>query len=326
MKNTKIISIITALAIIAITVPVYALDIDLDTKIDTKIEHHDQKENSDKSMSDDHDKKSEFKADSHMRAWSINAGIIGKVTARTSDSITIKTSSGQVYTVSTVDTTVRHGSDNITSSAISVGDTVYVLGIKNNFSIAASTIVVGRSSDDVAPNKDEKHQAYFGIVTAKTDSSLTIKTRTNDVYIVNSTNAQIWINKTKQSSVSNFSVGDSVVVQGDLLGNNISAKKITAIHFPMGMITGKITTISGSTLTVEGFDNKTYTVVATDADIKVKRDKDADVSKLSVGSNIIVKGDVDGNNVTASSVTEGKIKIGFFHRIGLFFKGIFNNR
>ncbi|MEK7106126.1 MAG: DUF5666 domain-containing protein, partial [Patescibacteria group bacterium] len=259
---------------------------------------------------------------SRVKSWIISAGTIGEVTAVSAGSLVLKTTTGEIYTVTTTDATVRH-SDDKSSTAILVGNTVYVFGIKNANTIVASMVIVGKTKDDVKPNTEEKRQAYFGVVTAKSDTTLTILSANNLSYTVSlAADAQIWINKNKQSNLSGFVVGDNVVVQGTLSGTNLSAKKLVAMHLPVGTIIGKITASSGTTLTVLGTDNKTYTVLTTDASIKAKG-KDG---TLAVGDSVIAKGDITGTTLTAKTVSEEKLKGGFFNRFGLFFKSIFGKK
>jgi hypothetical protein len=343
MKNKQTISAIMALIILTTAVPVYAFDLGIKTNLDSKIElnHKDgdkkyNDQNNDKDDDNDQSDSKKSRDQSHkeddskkmfsnsIKSWILNLGITGSVTAVSNSSLTVKTANNEIYTVTTTDANIRYSKNS--SSPIVVGDMVYVIGIKNGTSIVASNIIVGRSNGEIQPNKDENRQATLGVITAKSENSINIITSNNISYVVSTTNAEIWVNKDKKATITNLIVGDKVLVQGDITGSSINAKKVMTIHLPDNMIIGKITAISGTTLTLTGSDNKVYTVVANNADIKIKGDKDAQVSGLSVGSNVIIKGDVNGSNVTASAITEGKIKVGFFHRFGLFFKSIFSKK
>lgn len=325
--------------LVATTVPAYALDLGVTTNTDVKIEDgrkykssDDKNENEDRSESrnDDKDKNRGGKSLAHrsdifnsrVKSWIISAGTVGEVTAVSTASLVLKTATGEIYTVTTTDAMVRRGDDK-SSTVISVGETVYIFGVKNANTIVASMVIVGNTKDDVKPNAEEKRQAYFGVVTAKTDTTLTVLSANNVSYTVSlATDAQIWINKNKQSNLSGFVVGDNVVVQGILSGTNISAKKLVAMHLPVGTIVGKITASNSTTLTILGTDNKTYTVLTTDASIKAKGKDET----LAVGDSVIAKGDITGTTLTAETVTEGKLKGNFFNRFSAFFKGIFANK
>ena len=343
MKNKQITSAIMALIILTTAVPVYAFDLGIKTNLDSKIElnhkagdnkYNDQ--NNDKDDDNDQSDSKKFGDRSHkddesrkmfsnsIKSWILNLGVTGSVTIVNNSSITIKTANNEIYVVTTTDASIRYVKNS--SSPIVVGDMVYVIGIKNGTSIVASNIIVGRSNKDIEPNKDEKRQATLGVISAKSENSINIVIPNGTSYVVSTTNAEIWVNKDKKATIADLIIGDKVLVQGDITGSSINAKRIMTIHLPDNMVIGKITNINGTTLTLTGSDNKIYTVVASDADVKIKGDKDAQLSNLSVGSNVIIKGDVNGTNVTASTITEGKIKVGFFHRFGLFFKNIFGKK
>jgi hypothetical protein len=343
MKNSKTITpIIAALMLIATTAPAYALDVGVMTNTNVKVEDGRMYKGSDSKNDDDRsgDKSGSNKSDdrskessernsifsNRMKSWVVNAGTIGQVTAVATGSLTLKTASGELYTVTTTDAIVRRGEDKSTATVV-VGDTIYVFGIKNTNTIVASMIIVGKTKDDVKPTTEEKRQSYLGVITAKTDTTLTILSANNTTYTVNlAQNANIWVNKNKQTNLSGFVVGDNVMVQGTLSANTISAKNLIAIHLPVGTIVGKITVVNGNTLTVLGTDNKTYTVLTANAKIKAKGGEDSSMKNLVVGDNVIVKGDLSGTTLTAETVTEGNLKGNFFHRFGNFFKGIFGKK
>ncbi len=341
MKNSKkLTSIIAALMLIVTTAPAYALDIGVTTNTDVKVEDGRMYKGSDDKKDDDRKSESEKNDDKNddrggnsfahrndiftnrIKSWIVSAGTLGQVTAVGTNSLTIKTSTGEIYTVTTTDATIRRGEKGSTAPII-VGETVFAFGIKNANNIVASMIVVGKTKDEVKPTTEEKRQAYFGAVTAKTDNSLTILSASNVSYTVNiATGAEIFINKIKQTNLSGFVVGDNVMVQGTLSGSTISAKRLVAIHLPAGTIAGKVTAATGTTLTVLGSDNKTYTVLTTDASVKAKG-KDG---TIAVGDSVVIKGDLAGTTLTAQTVTEGKVNTGFFSRFGLFFKNIFGKK
>lgn len=335
MKKSKLIPIVALLMMVATSMPTYAFDIGLNGNLNIKSEDRDDKNNHDRNKEgEDHSLiklESNSKAlvgqnemfSNRVKAWVWNSGTTGQVTAVNNGSITIKSSSGEVFTVLTADAMIRKAEDKNASanSSILVGESVYVFGAKNGSSIAASMIIVGKTKDSVKPNEEEKRRAYFGVITAKTDTSLTILSSGNTSYNVSlASDAQIWVNKTKQSSLAGFVVGDNVMVQGSLSGNNISAKNLVAIHLPTGTVVGKITAKNDTSLTILGTDNKTYTVLTSNASIKTKG------GFLDVGDSVVVKGDLSNGIISAQSISEEKVKDGFFHRFGIFFKGIFGKK
>jgi hypothetical protein len=192
-------------------------------------------------------------------------------------------------------------------------------------------------------------------------------TTTPPVYTVDATGATVTKNGTS-STASAIAVGDKVMVQGTVSGTNVTA---TAIRDGMGpmmggrggfmgkgmghgstsstpkvspiqgngepVVGGKITAISGDSLTVTNASNVTYTIDVTSANI-VKGGATTTVASLAVGDSVVAQGTVNGTSVTASSVidqggapsasgstgtTAPSSNPGFFGSIGNFFKHIF---
>ncbi len=349
MKYSKTTPILAALMLAATVVPAYALDINVMGNLDTKVQdgrmykggdtdtNDDDKNDDRKPMMDNRGPRIEDRGmmerdnalSNRVKAWAMSAGTIGKVTVVAAGSLTIQTATNEIFTVTTTDAVVRRGEDSKTPSPIVVGDIVYVFGVKNGTTIAASAIIVGKTKDDVKPNAEEKRQAYLGSVTAKTDTSLTILGQNNISYTVTlASDAQIFINKEKQPSLARFVVGDNVMVQGTLSGTSVVAKSVIAMHLPAGTIVGKVTVVNGTTLTVLGSDNKTYTVLTSTATLKAKGSKSEGLGGIAVGDTVMIKGDLNSTNatVTATLVTEEKVNGNFFHRFGLFVKGIFGKK
>lgn len=75
-------------------------------------------------------------------------------------------------------------------------------------------------------------------------------------------------------------------------------------------INGKVSSVSGSTLTVTGKNNTAYTVDASAATIEKFNGSTKTtiaVSAISVGDNVMVKGTVSGTSVTAKTIIVGTI-------------------
>lgn len=198
----------------------------------------------------------------------------------------------------------------------------------------------------------------FGTVSAISGNKITVVGKqgpsTNVVtttYTVDATNAKIY--KTGAAgTISSIVVGDTVMVQGTATGTNITATIIRDGYFggkaldgknrPVSPITGngqpviagKITAISGSTITITNQSNVTYTVDASNAKI-AQGPNTITISGLSVGDAVVVQGTINGNAVVASSVIDqvhinnanvdennGK-HLGFFGGIGAFFSHLF---
>ncbi len=193
-------------------------------------------------------------------------------------------------------------------------------------------------------------------------------TTTPIVYTVDATGATVTKNGTS-SMVSGIAVGDAVMVQGTVSGTNVtatvirdgaggmmggrggfmgkgighgstsSAPKVSPIQGNgEPVVGGKITAVSGNSLTVTNASNVTYTIDVATAKI-VKSGAAITASGLAVGDSVVAQGTVNGTSVTASSlIDQGSApgttgggtgtsvpssNPGFFGSIGNFFKHIF---
>lgn len=178
----------------------------------------------------------------------------------------------------------------------------------------------------------EQHApGVFGTVSAVSGTTITVsskgfgKNATATTYTVNAANAAVTKNGAS-SSVSSIAVGDSVMVQGTVSGNSVTATKIDdGMMGGMGAmdhqgVFGTVASISGSTLTVTsramgGHDNDTdsdngsattYTVNAASATI-MKNGATSSLSAIAVGDTVMVQGTVSGSAVTATKINDGVV-------------------
>ena len=213
------------------------------------------------------------------------------------------------------------------------------------------------ASVDVANNTLTITSKAFG---PKPAAGTTVAAPTPVTYTVDATNAKV----TKSGAASTLSavtVGDSVMVQGTVSGQNVTATTISdGMEGAMGRAFGKtgqnasqkptpvvqgngqpvvggaITAINGNTISITNKSNVSYSVDASSATI-VKGNVTSTISGLSVGDNVVVQGTVSGSSVTAYSVTDsgaasanastpatpGKGLGGFFGGLGNFFHNLF---
>lgn len=77
-------------------------------------------------------------------------------------------------------------------------------------------------------------------------------------------------------------------------------------------VIGTVSTVSGNTLTITAKKNKkknttkTYTVDATNAKI-IKAGTSTAVSNIAIGDTVMIKGTINGANITATSIRDGAI-------------------
>lgn len=109
-------------------------------------------------------------------------------------------------------------------------------------------------------------------------------------------------------SVSGIAIGDTLMVQGTVNGNSITA---TEIHdgMPFGHggrghgVHGTVTAVNGSTLTVTSADGTTYTVDASSA--TASKIQTMSVGDVTVGDSINVDGTISGSTITAQHLMDG---------------------
>ena len=221
--------------------------------------------------------------------------------------------------------------------------------------------------------KDQGQRGMFGTVASVTGTTftMTVKARperdeksktpvavpADTTYTVDATNASI-IKANKKGSLSDIVVGDTVVVMGKTSGATITATRVmdglpkmgegkkdqrpddtkpTFVGNGMPVVAGKITAITGNSVTLTNRENVTYTVDVTNAKVEQKGVATT-VSALAVGDMAIAQGTVNGTTVTATSIIDQGVaptpkqadetpqspeKKGFFGKIGAFFGRFF---
>jgi hypothetical protein len=212
-----------------------------------------------------------------------------------------------------------------------------------------------------------RQPGVFGTVTAVSGNTISVLgrvfqngTSTNITYTVDATNAKI-IKNNATSSISSVLVNDTVRVQGTVSGTSVVATVVhdgAIMNGRMGdagrknnggdaivgdgnpIVGGKVTALSGNSITIKNVSNITYTVNATNAKI-VKQGATSTISNIIVGDNLMVQGPVNGSSITATlirdqgvdqnnNLTENKdgkenkkVSIGFWGGFRGFFKNIF---
>lgn len=282
-------------------------------------------------------------------------GVFGTVTAISGSTITIQskawsnpstgsTSATTTYTVNAGSATVMKAGATSSLSAITVGDTIVVQG-----TVSGTTVTATKINDGVVPGMGmgQGGRGVFGTVTAINGDSITVQSKAMGnnaaaTYTVDATNATV-TKAGSASSVSNIAVGDTIVVQGTVSGTSVTATKINdgvmartpgsngGATMPQGngqpIIGGKVTAVSGDTITISNSSNTSYTIDVTNAKI-MKGDAASSVSNIAVGDEVVAQGTINGTSVTAVSLTDttststGAHK-GILGSIGSFFSHLF---
>ena len=153
-------------------------------------------------------------------------------------------------------------------------------------------------------------------------------------YTIDATSAKV-TKAGAASTVSAIVVGDMVMVQGTVSGTSVAATAIRdvpagqaggtmgarfgrmpgtkpgmgiASHTPafvgngQPVIGGKVTTVSGSSVTVTTASNTVYAVDASSAKITKRGVTSATIANVTVGDSVVVQGTISGSSVTATTV------------------------
>ncbi len=169
--------------------------------------------------------------------------------------------------------------------------------------------------------------AAVGKVTAISGTKITVsstnpKDNTVTTYVVDASAATVEKGSAgvtpAAATLTDISVGDTVMVQGTTSGTSIIATKILDGVMARGGMEmmgrggpggpgmgarGTVTAVSGSTITVSGKDSTSYTVNADSA--KVSKTVDIAVGDIKVGDEIDAQGTLSGTTVTAVHIMDG---------------------
>lgn len=205
-----------------------------------------------------------------------------------------------------------------------------------------------------------KKPAIIGSVSAISGTTLTLNGRVTPgnnattTFNVDVSNAKIFKGKAT-STISSIKVGDMIFVEGTVSGTNVTAIAIRdgvrGVGFGPGkrddhasstpafmgngqpLVAGKISAVSGNTLTLTTGNNVVYTVDATNAKI-VSGKNSAVLSSITSGDAVMIQGTVNGSTVTATTIIERlmpeksngqspELNHGMFENVGGFFKHLF---
>jgi len=239
---------------------------------------------------------------------------------------------------------------------------IIALAMIGSFSLAIPVFAVNnreRENDDFRQDTNKIMPVVVGKVSIINGKILTVISQKKSykntavasattTFTVDSTNAKLLRGNTV-IALTDIAVGDNVIVQGTVTGNNVVATVIKDGKVGNGnendnnqallqiqgngqpVIAGTISAISGSTLTVTN-SSVTYTVNAASAKI-VQGKSVISLSGVKTGDSVMVQGAVNGTVVTASTIIDQAKSAnatakpasnkGFFGFIGQFFARLF---
>ncbi len=184
--------------------------------------------------------------------------VFGTVSAVSGTTLTVAgkqgfgtTATNVTYSVDASKATVTKNNASSTLSAVAVGDTVFVQGTVTGTSVSATTIRDGviprqgkmgmgqknEADATTSPIQGNGQPVVAGTITAVTGSSVTITNKSNVQYTIDATNAKVTEGQ-KTTTVSSLTVGDSVIVQGTVNGNAITASSIIDQKAPSASSSG----------------------------------------------------------------------------------------
>jgi Domain of unknown function (DUF5666) len=217
-------------------------------------------------------------------------------------SISLTASNGTGYTVDATNAKIlrKYGAA-MAITDIQIGDSLVVRGTVSGTSVAAITI---------RDNSQQQANATFsGSVSSVNGASFVLATKNRGNQTINTTSTTIFKESGLTSvGMGNITVGENITTSGvwDSTSNTVAASKVTIV-VKTGTISGTLTNISGTTLTVtaSGTSLSVYTVDASNVK-KVDRRYGAstDLSALQTGDTLSVRGVINGTNVTASTIRD----------------------
>lgn len=178
----------------------------------------------------------------------IRPGVFGTVASVSGNTLTV-TSTGRMgfrasttptttYTVDATNAVVMKNNATSSVSSIVVGDMVSVQGTVTGTNVVATKINDGLVRGKGTPGQPNPNggqnlsgivgngePVVAGTISTITGSTITITNKSNVAYTVDATNAKI-SKGNASSSISNLTVGDSVLVQGTVNGNSITATTV----------------------------------------------------------------------------------------------------
>ena len=188
-----------------------------------------------------------------------------------------------------------------------------------NLASAADTTATTNTTAARFLSKRLKGPHMGGEITAISGSTITVsqknpKDNTTATYTINASAATIEKDRVA-STLSALKIGDHIMAEGTQSGTTITATKIMSGMGGPGFggpgghggkgghgIMGKVTAVSGSTITLTNPKGTTYTVNAASA--KVQKMATGSLSDVVVGDTIGIQGTVSGNTVTATTIMD----------------------
>jgi hypothetical protein len=157
-----------------------------------------------------------------------------------------------------------------------------------------------------------KNRGVSGTVASISGTSLTV-TSGSTTYTVDASQAKL-LGFNSGLSLSNVQVGDNVRIMGTINGTSVTATGLMDQSSEgRNTLSGSVTAINSSTLTLTARNKTTYTVDASSAIVTkgIGTGTVSSMSAIQVGDRVMVMGSVSGSSATATSIRDmGQFKSG----------------
>ena len=233
---------------------------------------------------------------SHVDGWGTpprGAFAGGLVTVLTSSSITVQNPTGTLTYAIGSGTTVTK--DDVASSFadLAVGQHVDI--------VVSSTSATTATKIDIDTRAPARGPGSGGIVTALSGTSITVKDRSGSSSTF-TIDASTKVTKERSSaSVSDLALGELVMISPSTSSTTTAA----SIDVELAHVAGRVTAVSGDSITLSDRDGATKTVVVNSATVISKNAASATLGDVTVGSFVFAEGTFDAAATTLSASTLG---------------------
>jgi hypothetical protein len=221
-----------------------------------------------------------------------------EVTSVDGNRIGLKTEDGWTRTITiTADTEITRGGEAATAADLQVGDTIVLRQRRND----DGTFTVTRIA---VPSP-----RLGGVVTKVEGNTVTVTARRGESLTLTVDGATKYFLGRDAGTKADLKVGSRIAARGALGGG--PGFRATEIRIAPPLITGRVTSVTGTTITVEQRDGTKITIhVAADTQFRVRgKGADAKIADVVVGAKIAATGSLraDGS-MDATVVLAGKVR------------------
>jgi hypothetical protein len=229
------------------------------------------------------------------------SGTVVSFTAANKSSYTVDTSVGTVKLMR------RFGANLVDASSIQVGDKISVTGTLGADGVSITAASLRDTSLQL------RSGTFVGTVSAVNGTSFTLASKARGNQTVNTTSTTVFKKGTAAAALSDVAANETVTVSGvwDRTNSNVTADKVT-IKVATTRITGTVSVVNGTNLTVTDAKNNTYAIDVSKAAFSYKGGRKADISVIAAGDVVAVVGtSVSGSmNVVAKTVRDTSKSLG----------------